>query len=212
MPKMSSKTKVLICRSNPIDPDPRVEKIAASLAEAGYKVDVVGWDRTAALPVESAGRGYQIHRLAIQAPYGKGLNNLPQLARWQLGLTSWLLRRRGQFDVLHACDFDTVLPALLAARLSGAALVYDIFDFYADHLRATPEWIKRFIRRVDLWAIGRADGVILADDSRTNQIEGSRPKRLTVIYNSPQASQPPDRDNESASHNGLEIRLYCWIG
>ncbi|MDX1436030.1 MAG: glycosyltransferase family 4 protein [Anaerolineales bacterium] len=203
---MPSKTRVLICRSNPIDPDPRVEKIAASLAEAGYEVEVVGWDRTAELPAESGGEGFRLHRLPIRAPYGKGLNNLPQLMRWQFGLTRWLLRRRKQFGVLHACDFDTVLPALLAARLSGAALVYDIFDFYADHLRATPDWIKRLIRRVDLWAIGRAEGVILADDARTDQIKGSHPRRLAVIYNSPQEDDaPPSQAGNSPAQNGLAI-------
>jgi glycosyltransferase involved in cell wall biosynthesis len=65
-------------------------------------------------------------------------------------------------------------------------VVYDIFDFYADHLRATPEVVKRLIRAVDLWAISRADALILVDDARRQQIAGSRPKSVTVIYNSPE--------------------------
>ncbi len=37
-----------------------------------------------------------------------------------------------------------------------------------------------------MWAIGRTDAVILADDSRLLQIADSSPRRCIVIYNSPQ--------------------------
>jgi hypothetical protein len=62
----------------------------------------------------------------------------------------------------------------------------DIFDFYADHLRATPAPLKRLIRAVDLKAIGWADALILADDARLQQVRGSRPKRVEIVYNTPQ--------------------------
>jgi len=64
-------------------------------------------------------------------------------------------------------------------------VVYDIFDFYADHLRSTPGLIISIIRKIDLWAIGKADAVILVDDARVQQISGSRPRDLAIIYNSP---------------------------
>jgi hypothetical protein len=63
-------------------------------------------------------------------------------------------------------------------------LHYDIFDFYAEHLRHTPGWIKYCIRRMDLWAINHADAVILDDDSCREQISSPHPRRLTIIYNS----------------------------
>jgi len=66
------------------------------------------------------------------------------------------------------------------------AVVYDIFDFYADHLRRTPKIIINIIRSADLWAIRQADAVIIVDDARVKQIEGSRPRKLIVIYNSPE--------------------------
>ena len=51
--------------------------------------------------------------------------------------------------MVHACDFDTILPALMCKWLWKIKVIYDIFDFYADHLRATPNLIKRMIRAVD---------------------------------------------------------------
>ncbi|WP_322508826.1 glycosyltransferase family 4 protein [Anaerolinea sp.] len=178
--------KVLFCRSNPIAPDPRVEKEARALTRSGYIVDVLAWDRTASQPQVEQREGFFIYRIPIRARYAAGILNLPNLFRWQVALAVWLFRHAREYDILHACDFDTILPALWAGRLYGKRVVYDIFDFYADHLRRTPGWIKNWIRRRDLRAIGQADAVILCDDARREQIAGSHPRRLEVIYNSPE--------------------------
>lgn len=177
---------VLFLRSNPIAPDPRVEKEARALAGAGYVVRALGWDRTAALPARETCAGWEIVRLPIRAAYGQGLGNLPQLLRWQWGLWRWLARHRHDYDLLHACDFDTLLPALLAKLLWKKRVIYDIFDFYADHLRRTPGWLKGLLRRLDLWSASRVDALILADEARRLQIRAARPPRLEVIYNSPE--------------------------
>ncbi len=167
-------------------PDPRVEKEARALVRAGYQVAVVGWDRTAHLPLLEHRDGYAIHRIAIPARYGSGLANLPNLLRWQWGLWQWLRHNRDQYDLIHACDFDTILPALWARRFWAKTVVYDIFDFYADHLRRTPTWIKQMIRRTDLNAIDHADALILCDEARIEQIRGAHPRKLTYLYNSPE--------------------------
>lgn len=173
-------------RSNPVAPDPRVEKIARALHRAGYRVTAVGWDRSAKLPAAETVEGFEIIRVPIHAEFGSGLANLPNLLRWQWGLTRWLAKHHGEFDIVHACDFDTILPALWCKQRWGHAVVYDIFDFYADHLRRTPGWIKDCIRWTDLRAIDRANAVILVDDARVAQIAGANPKRLSIVYNSPE--------------------------
>jgi len=179
------KARVVFCRSNPIAPDPRVTKAAHALSDAGYSVTLIGWSRSGILCSEDHVVDLPCQRLLIKAPFGKGLNNLWGLLRWQWGLLYWLYMHRADFDIIHACDFDTVLPALVCKRLFGKLVVYDIFDFYADHLRATPNWIKSIIRGVDLKVINWVDAVILADDSRWEQIAGAKPCLSAVIYNTP---------------------------
>jgi len=183
--------RILFCRSNPIDPDPRVEKEARALAGDGHQVTVLGWDRSGVLPIEELQVDFQLFRLNVKAEYASGMSNLPQLLKWELGLMHWLIVRRNKYDVIHACDFDTILPCLFARWLFKKKVVYDIFDFYADHLRKVPSRIKKMIRAIDLWAIGQADAVILVDDSRMRQITGSRPRRCEVIYNSPEDISSP---------------------
>ncbi len=202
----AEKPSVVFCRSNPIAPDPRVEKAASALADAGYGVMIIGWDRSGTFPTSACLRRMSLHRLPIRARYGTGLHNFPPLLRWQWGLLLWLLRHRQRYDIIHACDFDTVLPALLCKWLLGKRVVYDIFDFYADHLRATPGWIKRIIRWVDLRVINRVDALILSDESRREQIRGADPRQSAVILNTPPDLRAQfDQREISGSTEGLRL-------
>ena len=200
--------RVLFCRSNAIAPDPRVEKEATALLEFGYEVQAIAWDRSASLPSAERHLGFWIHRLLIRAEFGHGIGNLPALLRWQAGLTFWLLKQQAGYDIIHACDFDTVLPALLCKLLFRKKVIYDIFDFYADHLRATPRLVKALIRWLDLFVIGLADATILVDESRCEQISAAHPKKLTVIYNAPKDVNFGSRNADS---DGLLRIVYVGL-
>ena len=186
---MNRSTRVVILRSNPVAPDPRVEKTARSLLGAGYKVQVVGWDRSCRerqIPPPDL----DIHRIPQRGDYGRGIRNAVSFLKWSQKLLCWLVQNAKSYDIIHACDFDTVLPAFLVSVFLQKKLVYDIFDFMADASRNVPRPVRFLVRSLDLWLIGRADLVVLADDSRRAQIHGSKPRRITVTYNSPEASLP----------------------
>ena len=196
---------ILICRSNPVAPDPRVEKEARALLDAGFTINVLAWDRTAKLPLHERLDGLTVHRLPIQADFGQGLGNLPALLRWQWGLMKWLIQHRHEYEALHACDFDTVVPCFIIKILWGKLLIYDIFDFYAEHLRRTPSWIKSMIRNADRWVIDHADAVIIVDESRRKQLKGTKPKRLSVIYNSPEEIQTENGDTKPSPQGQMRL-------
>lgn len=178
--------RVWILRSNPVAPDPRVNKLATTLTNNGFAVSVIAWDRTGKGPAEEHRDNVRIIRYPLAAKFGAGVRNTRKLSIWQWFLFRYLSKNEADFDIIHACDFDTILPALWCKWRYHKKVVYDIFDFYADHLRNTPSWIKSIIRKVDIWAINHADAVIIADDSRTEQVSKGRPRHLTVIYNSPE--------------------------
>ncbi len=194
--------RVLICRANAVAPDPRVEKTSRALSEGGYAVQILGWDRSGALPCREEHNEVLIQRIRLRSLRLSGLLNIFPLICWTIWLFFWLYRHRKSYDVIHACDLDTVLPALWAKRLWGKRVVYDIFDFYADMLRKTPGWVTRWVRKVEISAIDRADALILADDSRRQQIEGASPRRVAVIYNAPE-----DTPDLSGFDHGSKFRL-----
>jgi glycosyltransferase involved in cell wall biosynthesis len=179
-----------------------VEKEAVALSEAGHQVQAVAWDRSGELPPTEEKLGFQIQRIAIRASFGHGMGNLPALLRWQFALLLWLIRQRKTYDVLHACDFDTIIPAMICKLFFQKRVVYDIFDFYADHLRSTPAPVKALIRKLDLFVIGLANATILVDEARREQIKGAHPKQLHYIYNAPEQTQTaaPKKQKEYQFH------------
>ncbi|MGB9781557.1 MAG: glycosyltransferase family 4 protein [Moorellaceae bacterium] len=177
--------RVLICRSNPVVPDPRVEKLAEALCQAGYEVLVLAWDRTGQLPREEERSGYRIARFSHTSPYGLGLKNIFNLLCWQAFLLGRLIGEWRGSTLVHACDFDTLLPCLLSKAFGGKRIIYDIFDLYADSRRNIPSLIRKLLRMLELKALEWADAVILADEARREQIAGATPRRVITVYNSP---------------------------
>ena len=120
--------RVVLLRSNPVAPDPRVENTGKALLNDGYSVSIVGWDRTGDPSHQKFVLGIPISHFHLRAEYGSGMGNLIKLLQWQIFLWRWLIKHQSEFDILHACDFDTILPALWCKWLYKKRVVYDIFD------------------------------------------------------------------------------------
>lgn len=210
LPPANPPARVVITRANPLTPDPRVMKIARALRNGGYQVTLVGWNMTGELPDFEQLDEFACYRLAVHARFGRGLVNMFHQLRWQIALSGWLARHRQEYVYIHACDFDTILAALFCKVFFKKKVVYDIFDFYADMLRATPGWVKRAIRFADFKAINAADALILADDSRFHQISGTHPRRIAVIYNALEDLSPTEQLTKKAeySNNGLRLAYF----
>jgi glycosyltransferase involved in cell wall biosynthesis len=190
---------VVFLRSNAVAPDPRVEKEAIALYEAGIAVKIVAWDRACRLPDEN--REYAaIHRVHISAPFGARIRNVPRKARWNLALLGWLIRNRSAYTHIHACDLDTVVPAIIAKKILHKKVVFDIFDNVI--VQPNPEkssliisLTASVIKVCENWAIRNSDAVILVDECRLPLLIGSHPKKLSYIYNTPHFS--PSNCNET---------------
>ncbi|MFM2238404.1 MAG: hypothetical protein RL389_751 [Actinomycetota bacterium] len=187
---MHAKPGVIFLRSNDIDPDPRVEKQALTLQSAGYDVQIIGWSRQDDRSRKTRGlSGLNIKRVAIRAPHGAGISNILSLAAFQFSLLWILIRKRRQYQVIHACNLDTGIVGLLVGRLLSKRVVYDIFDFYVDAF-PVPKALNCFVRKLEIFVINNADLTIVCTEDRRKQIEPSAPKDLIVIHNSPAMSSP----------------------
>jgi len=178
-------TRVVFVRSkSPAGMEPRLAKEARTLVRAGYEVHAVLWDRGRAFAAEETRDGVHIHRYQLRAPEGKP-DLVTLLPRWWAHAFRRIASLRPH--VVHAVDFDTILPGYAAARLAGAKLVYDIFDFYAEMVTAdlSPRF-RELLARQERTMIDKADLVILPDLRRKVQLGNARPKRLLEIMNVPE--------------------------
>lgn len=200
---------IALLRSNPVAPDPRVQKEAGTLVRAGHTVYVVCWDRTRTLPIVQPmpleGGVATIFRGGPQCTFGGGLSNIFKLVRFQIYLLFWLLSHRRGIDAIHAADFDTAIPAYIISRLFRKRFIYDIYDYYIDAFNV-PNKLKPLIEKIDIYLINAADATIITNESRISQIKKSTPKRLVILHNS-----PPSRES---TNNSLASNrpTFAYIG
>jgi len=191
MEKINGNNQISVCilRSNPVKPDSRVEKEAWSLAKAGYDVQILAWDRDTDKKetsdvVEVADVQIPITRLGYRASYGEGMKNLKAYLSFQFNMRKWL--RRHDFDIVHACDFDTAFFSHGLVKRKKEKFVFDIFDF----LFGEPKGIvQKIVKKAQLRIINRADATLICTEERKKQIFGSTPRKLTVIHNTPASAQ-----------------------
>jgi glycosyltransferase involved in cell wall biosynthesis len=184
---------VIMLRSNAIDPDPRLEKEASALLDAGYSVKILGWDReqqyNSTYSKSIGGKNVEVTLARFKATFGGGLKNLLSLLCFQFWVFFKLLKARKEFDVLHAADFDTILPCFaMKLMFKEKKIIYDIYDFYVDAF-TVPNCLKSIVRNLDFLAIKHSDAVIIATEQRKEQISGATPKKLVIIHNTPIESE-----------------------
>lgn len=181
--------RVVILRSNPVNPYPAVERLAQTLFASGYQVRAIGWDRASD---EKESHGFiklqtgnvPIVRFGIPAQFNGGLRkNLLPMLRFQLRMAKWLIKNRREYDVIHAFDLDTGLLGCIVAKLYGKRFVYQIQDFYAATRFQQGSTAYDIVKKIEFHVINRADATTICTEQRKHQIEGSHPKLLKVIHN-----------------------------
>jgi glycosyltransferase involved in cell wall biosynthesis len=196
--------RVTLVRARAIDP--AVNKIARTLASSGYDVKLLVWDRQHTLNDRSDSM-YAVCRFGLKAPYDKA-SVFFYLPIWWTYEFFFLLKDR--CDVIHACDLDTLMPAVVAKMVKRVKLCYTIYDFYANNLpdgrfQVMRRLIRSVVAHVEKLGIGLAEVLFLVDESRFEQIKGARVNQLFYIYNSPPdlLAENLDKGSEDKTHVGM---------
>lgn len=181
--------RVVFMRSNPISPDPRVEKEVDSLRKNNWDVQILAWDRDSKYKakVEFLKRAHtiKITRFGIPATFGGGFKkNFFPLLRFQLKLFKWLLQHKNSYDIIHACDFDTAFVGTVCAKILRKKVIYDMFDSVTAPFHG-PAIIGKIVEKVDIALLNNVDAVIICTEKRRGQIAKASPKKIEVIYNTP---------------------------
>jgi glycosyltransferase involved in cell wall biosynthesis len=119
--------------------DQRMQRVCSSLVRAGYRVELIGWERpnSAGLTAQS----YAQHRLRGWFQGGKLF-----YLEYTIRLFWYLVRRRA--DVWCCADLDTALPIWLRAKLGNQLVAYDAHEFFTE----VPEVVGRpRVQRIWQW-------------------------------------------------------------
>jgi glycosyltransferase involved in cell wall biosynthesis len=158
---------------------------AGALADAGHDVVIVH------LPSEDDGEVSGGFRLRSAMP-PEWTRRLPRTL-WRMIALGWIARRARaeRPDVVHANDIATLIPGYVAARLSGAKLVYDTHEYAVGvpYRKAVWAWLAATIERL---LIRRCDAVITVSDGIAERLQQRYrlERKPTVVRNVPDLPPP----------------------
>lgn len=192
------KKRILLIRSLDILTDSRVQRYERWFEKSKIPYKILGWDREA----KQIKRDHTDY-CEIQAGYNLGSSGIKYRIKWNIYVLRYLLRHRKVYDVIHACDFDTILPALCMKAL-GKWVVFDIFDWFSDEVKTGKKLIDQPINRLEKLATQLADLTIICEEERIKQM-GITPKKYIVIPNIPNVNY--DLSNEKAMNQNKKITV-----
>lgn len=178
------KQVVIVKNFYPLQKDPRLIKLSSMLQSGGYHVTFLGWDRKCSSHFSHmrTGRGdYEAVIMLSKAPFG--FRSFPFLPLWWFFELMWLLRLR--WDVVHAVNFPSIMPAIIAARLKNRPVVYDIEDTYVDQLVSSSNLLRSFGISMEKLCMKLASAVLLVDEMQVEEFSGVPNPNFTVVYDSP---------------------------
>lgn len=182
---------VILIRVTSIYNDSRAMKEILSLANHGYHVIVLGWDRNGqALSQYQRIFGKDIEFYFYPVILNNiGFKHMDKLLKWFMWVKDHLIQlthNSGKY-IIHACDLDAGIPAywfLKGHKSNSIKFVYDIYDYYVDS-HHIPGLLKNRIENFEISVINSSDITIICNEARRRQIWKSHPHRLLVIHNAP---------------------------
>jgi glycosyltransferase involved in cell wall biosynthesis len=175
--------RIILIKTNLIDRDPWLAKEIDTLKRGGYAIILLCWDRdckASRTQQWKAEGNYSEIRLRLKAPYG--IKILPLLPIWWCFELFWLMVKR--WDIVHAINFDSIIPAVIAAKLKRRPIIYEIFDVYADMI-VLPRLLRRIGVYIDKIFMRLANAVIIANEAQEKELNGIPNSNIVEIYNPP---------------------------
>lgn len=177
-------------------PDVRLKKELEAIKKNGYDVGLIIWERSWPLDIDD---DVDIKSLEIDVPVGN-IKTMFYFPVWWTFMIYWLFKMN--WDAIHAVNFDTFLFSFVIAKFKRKPVVYDIFDSYGDVMHGV---IRPLVVALDNFTMKFSDVIIIADDSRINQIAKGIKNRIITINNTPDDSYFKNNADTELKHKKKEI-------
>jgi glycosyltransferase involved in cell wall biosynthesis len=195
--------KLIFLRSRSLNNNP--DKIAEFLLKEGYDIKLLLWDRQNNYYNKRFDNSI-VKTFNLKAPYDE-TKVVFYHPFWLIYATIFLMFKDNS-DIIHAADLDTLIPACFVKVIKRKILFYTIYDFYADNLPSYfPNFFRNMIKSLERFLIRFVDHLFLVDESRYEQVKGSKIKKLSYIYNTPE-----DCYNKNLKpNNNKKILFYAGV-
>jgi glycosyltransferase involved in cell wall biosynthesis len=194
---------VLMVVQNSFYSDSRVLRIAGSIAARGVRVQLLALDAPG-LPQRERVAGFDVKRLRLTSRAVSGAVGMPFKVSEYLAKVFAACLRSGAV-VYHVHDPLPLAAAGLAARFTGAKIVYDVHELHFGMARLGR--VRRFATRLyETIAVRGADRVIMSDGaSRASLFRAAHRynEPIDFIFNCPLPVEDPLRVNDLREAVGI---------
>ena len=170
--------EIAIVASNSILRHPRIWKIINSLKKK-YDTSAFGWNREGNSSIDINGYPVPLSVFGMKAPFGR-----PTLILYYPLFWTWVLYKllANRPNVVHAIDFDTLLPCSLYKLILRKKMVYDVHDRFGGYVPSQYTTLYNAINLVEELLSKWAD-VLVTVSEKVQSTFRIRPKNCCIIMN-----------------------------
>jgi len=181
-PPRANASRVCMLVTNPAVDDPRVCMEAEALADAGYCVSVVGWDRDTGRDSEDQRNGVNYFRLKLHSTHGRGVVQGIYLSLFWRRI--WPVVKRLRPDIIHCHDLDTLPVGWRAARALKARLVFDAHENFPDMMEGhLPALAVKVLRWLEKRLAPKCDLLITVGNRLAEHYRSLGARKIVVVGN-----------------------------
>ena len=126
-----------------------------------------------------------------------GAETIDWLVRWRWAIHGWARAAAAaapEADIYHGHDLSGLPGALIAARRSGAPVVYDSHEIFleAGATARRPRWVRGLFARLERRWVSRVAALVTVNRSLEDVLSARyHPPRTVVLHNTPSRWEPP---------------------
>jgi len=177
--------KVLILFSMSFEPYQgrylRAYNEAKTLAESGYEVTVLGWDRSGESDSSEVRDGIRIERIYEKSPDRSGIHSLKNFIRFSFKVLSHLKKK--SFDVVHCHNLQLLPLAIFLKKLRKVPLIFDSCE--PDYYSLYPRKLQGMVKFLEKFMAQRTDAIFVHNEYQVRKYQGFGHGRVTLIGSYP---------------------------
>ena len=189
-------------------PIPRIARMMAVVTELGYVPRFGGASRDASLPRQDTWEGIEIERIGRSFPLVNGRRPLTYLSGvlsfWWAAVRLIRMRRPA---LVHASDVEAVVPSIVACRLLGIPLVYNIHDNLAVRY-VLPGLVGWVLNQVEGLCVRLSDVTLVPEPFRRDLLPSWARSRVRVVRNAP---EDPGFHPREAPREVPQVLFAGWL-
>lgn len=205
---------IILIRAKDIESDSRVLKYITFLKENNIKYRIISWDRVNCKAYDSNTINFQ-YKASYNEGGWKAVKGRLLWMKFVVKTLRSIIKNNNDSVLIHACDLDTVFPAVVYKRVfqRKTKVLFDIFDWFSATLSNQNNFIRFAFTLMERFSVKNSDYIIICEKERIAQIPYKIKKdSLYVLPNIPSFSSKQFLYTDSTLKFNNKLLTVTYVG